>query len=109
MPETLDNFYAEKHSIINELFIATADDNYVLGRVDGFELAVHAWEKYLKAALLLNGKSAKSYGHDIMALYASITPLAPELFPDTLVKPDQRMPDDYWHTEKVGDFIERLY
>lgn len=117
MPETLDNFYAEKHSIINELFIATADDNYVLARwcfhqhlnVDFFWLAVHALEKYLKAALLLNGKSAKSYGHDIMALYASITPIAPELFPDTLVKPDQRMPDDYWHTEKVGDFIERLY
>lgn len=66
MPEILDDSFADKHSIINELFIATADDNYVLARwqhlnVDFFWLAVHALEKYLKAVLLLNGKSAKPY------------------------------------------------
>jgi hypothetical protein len=32
MPATQDDFFAEKHSIINELFIAPADDNYVLAR-----------------------------------------------------------------------------
>ncbi len=76
MPEILDDSFADKHSIINELFIATADDNYVLARscfhqhlnVDFFWLAVHALEKYLKAVLLLNGKTAKSYGHDIVKL-----------------------------------------
>jgi hypothetical protein len=48
MPETLDEFFAEKHSIINELYIATADHNYILARwcfhqhlnVDFFWLAV---------------------------------------------------------------------
>ena len=49
--------YAAKHSIIKELFIATADDNYINARwcfhenlnVDFFWLAVHCLEKYLKA------------------------------------------------------------
>jgi len=117
MPETLDDFFAEKHSIINELFIATADDNYVLARwcfdqhlnVDFYWLAVHALEKYLKAILLLNGESAKSYSHDIVKLYASVKPLAPELFPSVLVKPDDRMPDEYWHIEEVSNFIARLH
>jgi hypothetical protein len=48
MRETLDEFFAEKHSIINELYIATADHNYILARwcfhqhlnVDFFWLAV---------------------------------------------------------------------
>lgn len=117
MPETLDDFFADKHSIINELFIATADDNYVLARwcfhqhlnVDFYWLAVHALEKYLKAILLLNGESAKLYSHDIVKLYASVTPLAPELFPAVLDKPEDRMPDEYWHIENVADFVARLH
>ncbi len=117
MPEILDEFYAEKHSIINEMFIATADHNYVLARwsfhqqlnVDFFWLAVHSVEKYLKAALLMNGKSAKKYGHDITKLYAAVTPLAPELFPTTLTKPEERMPVEYWHNEMTENFIARLY
>lgn len=117
MRETLDDLYAEKHNIINELFIATADENYVLARwsfhqhlnVDFFWLAVHALEKYLKAILLLNGESAKSYSHDVVKLFASVTPLAPELLPAVLAKPEDRMPDQYWHTEQVADFIARLY
>ncbi len=117
MPETWDDFFAEKHSIVNELFIATADDNYVLARwcfhqhlnVDFYWLAVHALEKYLKAILLLNGESAKSYSHDVVKLYASVRPLAPELFPAALDKPEDRMPDEYWHVEKVADFVARLH
>jgi hypothetical protein len=84
MPETLDDFFADKHSIINELFIATADDNYVLARwcfhqhlnVDFYWLAVHALEK---------------------------------LFPAVLDKPEDRMPDEYWHIENVADFVARLH
>src|SRR5207249_1022528 len=65
--------------------------------------------KYLKAVLLLNRKSAKAYGHDIAKLYANVRPLAPELFPTTLAKPEARMPDEYWHREGADDFIKRLY
>ncbi|MGY4617264.1 hypothetical protein ACVWZ4_002491 [Bradyrhizobium sp. USDA 4472] len=122
MPDTLDDFYADRHSIIEDLFIRTADDNYVLARwcfhqsmnVDFFWLAVHALEKYLKAILLLNGMSSKGIGskqyqHNIVDLYAAVAPLAPELLPADLNKPDDRMPDEYWRVETMVDFLARLY
>lgn len=117
MAETLDDFYAEKYSIIDELYIQTADDNYVLARwcfhqhlnIDFFWLAAHALEKYLKALLLMNSKSSKKYSHDIAKLYADVVPLAPELFPTTLLKPEVRMPNKYWHSESVEMYIARLY
>jgi HEPN domain-containing protein len=92
----LDDLYPYKHSLVDEFFIKTADDNYVVARwcadngmdVDFFWLALHCLEKYLKAALVLNGRSAKNYGHNIKALYADVHPLAPELLPITLTIPD---------------------
>jgi hypothetical protein len=116
MPQVLDEYYAEQHSIINELFIATADNNYVAARwcfhqhlnVDFFWLAVHSIEKYLKGILLLNGQTSKQYSHDIVKLYAAVTPLAPELFPAMLTKPPS-MPPEHWHNESVEDYVSRLY
>ncbi|KQY99994.1 hypothetical protein ASD45_03655 [Pseudolabrys sp. Root1462] len=111
-----DDQFAEKHSIVNELFINTADDNYIAARwcfhenlnVDFFWLAVHCLEKYLKAALLLNGHSSRSYRHDIIRLYEAVKPLAPELLPKTLVKPSD-MPINVWRQETVEQFVRRLY
>ena len=83
----IERIHFEQGLIVRELFIDTADDNYIAARkcfieglnVDWFWLAVHALEKYMKAALLLNGLSAKNYrgangksqpyGHDIVALH----------------------------------------
>jgi HEPN domain-containing protein len=109
--------YAEKSSIVQELFINTADDNYIAARwcfheslnVDFFWLAVHSLEKYMKAVLLMNEKSSRSYGHDISKLYSTIQPLAPELLPTKLLKPDAAMPDEQWHDENVESFIERVH
>lgn len=117
MPEILNDLFSDQKSIIDELFIRTADDNYVLARwcfhqqlnVDFYWLAVHALEKYLKAVLLLNGRSAKPHGHDNVALFADVAPLAPELLPAAFQRPDDDMPEPYWHVETVRDFIERLY
>ncbi len=115
--------YAEKHSITKELFIDTADDNYVAARwcyhngldVDFFWLAVHSLEKYLKAALLLNGLSSKklghemrNFGHEIERLYAAVEPLAPELLDAPLRKPPQ-YEFDTWSSETVDEFVKRLY
>jgi hypothetical protein len=116
MAADIDDNYAEKHSIVNELFLATADENYVAARwcyqhglrVDFFWLAVHNLEKYMKAALLLNGLTAKGYGHDIVKLYADVRPLAPELLPSNLAKPSQ-YELDHWYAETTEKFIERLY
>jgi hypothetical protein len=96
----LDNLYPYRHSIVDELYIKTADDNYVVARwcfnygmdVDFFWLAAHCLENYLKAALLLNGRPAKTYNHDIVRLYADVRPLAPELLPTMLTIPDN-VPD----------------
>ncbi len=78
----------------------TADDNYVTARwcyhedlnIDFFWLAVRCLEKYLKAALLMNGRPVFTYQHDIVRLYAAVKPLAPELLPDMLAKPGDMPP-----------------
>jgi hypothetical protein len=117
MAKEFDDQYADKHSIVNELFIATADDNYIAARwcfhqnlnVDFFWLAVHCVEKYLKASLLLNGKNVKKQSHDIVKMFPAVKALAPELLPTTLTKPDNNMPDRFWRTETIDAFVERLY
>jgi hypothetical protein len=116
VPFDLDGSYADRSSIVKELFVESADDNYIAARwcfmqglnVDFLWLGVHCLEKYLKAALLLNGRSAKSYGHDITRLYSDVSLLAPELLPDDLPKPDQ-FDVDHWPEEPTQRFIERLY
>jgi hypothetical protein len=116
MSQNWPELHAEKSSIVKELFISTADDNYALARwcfhnnlsVDFFWLAVHCLEKYLKAVLLLNGKSSKRYSHRIVSLYADVKNLVPELLPENLAKPPD-MPSVYWREETTVDFIERLY
>jgi hypothetical protein len=114
----LDDLYPYKHSIVDDLFIKTADDNYVSARwsfytgldVDFFWLASHCLEKYMKAALLLNERPAKKYGHDIEKLYAAVRTLAPELLP-AKVKVPKQAPKDLWGLEEedTDKFIKRLY
>jgi hypothetical protein len=116
MPYIFPEQHAEKHSMVRELFISTADDNYILARwcfqqkvnVDFFWLAVHSLEKYLKAALLMNGHSTLKYGHKIVDLYDAVRPLAPELLPPEFKRPDN-MPPSMWRVETVLEFLERLY
>jgi hypothetical protein len=77
-------------------------------RVDFFWLAVHCLEKYMKAALLLNDRQARTYGHDLVKLYAEVQPLAPELVSENLLQPPQYQLD-YWYAETTEAFVERLY
>jgi hypothetical protein len=114
--------YAAKDSIVRELFINTADDNYVTARlcfinvlnVDFLWLAVHTIEKFLKASLLLNGYSSigpansrKEYRHDITRLYETLVSFASDLLPLTLNCPSQL--DILWHNESPTEFLRRLY
>jgi HEPN domain-containing protein len=116
MPTEVGELYAEQTSIIDELFIKTADDNYVTARwcfnhnmnVDFFWLAVHSVEKYLKAVLLTNGRTSVGYQHDIKLLYAEVRKFAGDLLPPEPVKPD-RMPPEMWRNETFEQFITRLY
>ncbi len=115
---TLDALYPYKHDFVKELYIKTADDNYVVARwcfanglnTDFFWLAAHCVEKYLKAALLLNERPAKDYRHDIEKLYPDVKRLAPELLPTQLTVPNS-LPEglDFFRDEDVSSFIKRLY
>ena len=121
----LDDLFPYKHSIANELYIKTADENYIVARgcsfysleTDFFWLAAHCLEKYMKAVLLLNERSAKQYvkagkktlyGHDIEKHYEDIRPLAPELLPNKLLCPKELHNDPLWGEETLGDFIKRI-
>lgn len=115
----IDNQYAFKNSIVTEMFVDTADQNYLIARwayhrgmyIDFFWNSAHALEKYMKAALLLNGKSAKKYGHNLPLLFAEICTLASELFPESLRMPEQfRMfiGETTWREEPPSEFIERF-
>lgn len=117
------NVSTSKNSLISELFVHTADENYITARwcaanqlgTDFLWLSVHALEKYLKAILLVNGRPLKKnaanpklYGHDIVRLYADVKELAGSLLPENLVKPTG-LNIHYWIEETPEQFIERLF
>jgi hypothetical protein len=115
---TFDDLYPYKHSIVDDLYIKTADDNYVAARwcfyaeldVDFFWLAVQCVEKYLKATLLLNEQPAKTYGHDIEKLYRAVLARFPELLPTLLTVP-KGLPKRIFSLgdERTEEFIKRLH
>jgi hypothetical protein len=73
------------NAITKCMFVSTADQNYMLARVaffdgldlDFFWLSLHALEKYYKAALLMNGQEAKSYGHNLVELHQALPQARP--------------------------------
>ena len=126
MAYEIERIHSEQGLIVRELFVDTADDNYIAARwcfveglnIDWFWLAVHALEKYMKAALLLNGLSAKdyrdaagktrAYGHDIAALHEQVRSFASDLLPNELAKPEQ-LALDHWSNETPEAFLHRFY
>ena len=126
MAHDIPPLHAHQSLIVRELFVDTADDNYIAARwcffealnVDYFWLAVHALEKYMKAALLLNGQSAKRYRdqagkfrslrHNIVALYEQVAPLASDLLPSKLAQPDH-LQIAHWRDETPEAFVRRFY
>ncbi|MFZ6762171.1 HEPN domain-containing protein [Pseudoroseomonas sp. WGS1072] len=106
---------ALKTAVVHEIFVHTADENYIAARwccanaltTDFLWLALHATEKYLKAVLLMNGKSAKGFGHDIERLYAEVKKLAGSLLPERLPKPE-KLAISTWFDRTTEEFIEHL-
>ena len=107
---------AEKARVVRSLFIDTADDNYITARwcfvaglnVDYFWLSVHALEKYMKAALLLNGRSTRGFGHDIRTLYGQVSSFASDLLPGKMSKP-AKLKFVHWRDESPHAFIDRFH
>lgn len=110
------SFQASQTNIVHELFVRTADDNYVAARwcaaneldVDFFWLGVHALEKYIKAVLLLNGHTSAGPRHDIVQLYASLQTIAGALLPSTLARPDSSYVG-WWRELTPAQFVELMY
>jgi len=114
---------ASKTNLVHELFVRTADENYITARwcatnrlnTDFLWLAVHALEKYLKAVLLVNGHSSKRsaagkkpYSHDIVGLYADVKALSGPLLPSNLSKPAHL--DFYqWFERTPEQFMGHLF
>lgn len=126
MPHDIPPLHAHQSTVVRELFVDTADDNYITARwcffealnVDYFWLAVHALEKYMKAVLLLNGHSAKGYHdkagsfhqyrHNIVALYEHVSPFASDLLPSKLTRPNN-LQISHWRDETPEAFIGRFH
>jgi len=106
---------ASKNSLVRELFVRTADENYVTARwcamnqldIDFLWLAVHALEKYLKAVLLLNGHSSRNHSHNIVSLYDAVKTFAADLLPTLLQRPPG-LDVHHWFDRTPEAFIERL-
>ena len=121
-----ENILAEQREIVREIFVNTVDDNYIAARrcfvvrlnVDFYWLAVHALEKYMKAVLLLNGRSGigfrewagrlQRYGHDIRLLYEQVKVIGEEFLPDFLRLPEE-LETEFWREEIPEDCLRRFY
>ena len=121
MTAEISKLDSRKHNIVYNLFVDSADQNYLVARwcyqqglaIDFLWNAAHCLEKFLKAALLLNGQSSirpaargKTYGHDLVALYDEVLKIASDLLPDLLVKPNEI--SSRWRVETAKDFIRRI-
>jgi hypothetical protein len=104
------------NSLVERMFIATADQDYILARwaainrldINFLWLGLQAVEKYLKAILLLNGRSAKKYRHNVERLYKAVRRLDSITF-GPLTKPTPLFLDDIpWFDEPVLQFLKRL-
>lgn len=65
------------------------------------------WKSNLKAVLLLNGRSSKGYGHDIVQLYTEVKSFAVDLLPETLARPED-LNIFHWRARSAEAFIQHL-
>jgi hypothetical protein len=110
----------QKDELVKELFIDTGDEDYVIARWcllnrlsrQFFWNAAQSIEKYLKAALLLNGYTSRCYKHHLVSLFKEVSRVVGDLIPQQLEAPKQvKLFAD--HRELWGDlatieFVSRI-
>lgn len=100
--------------MIHTMFIHTADQNYIGARSAFFErrdydfwwLTLHAVEKYLKAAILLNGHPAKQPNHNLTTLLNRIRSIDARLTLPDFIRP--KLAGDVGAFEENRPFVRRL-
>lgn len=109
------NVQVNINAIIKALYFDTADETYIVARWCAIQRlpssfiwnAIHALEKYIKAAILINGGSVRGLKHDIVKGYDKLDSIAGDLLPSILRRPDE-ISLDYWRDCSPKDFISRL-
>jgi hypothetical protein len=103
-----------KSVAVHRFFIEPADNDYLLTRwmlANNFpELFWHcsqAFEKYLKAGLLLNGLNVSKTSHKIKKLYDEHVKIFGNLALKKFTIPTRLHPD-FWNDESVDNFIDRI-
>lgn len=121
MIHDFENLVTLKKNIAHGLFLDTADQTYVVARwcflsrlfLDFYWNGVHSAEKYCKAALLLNGYSAKfnkadrPYNHDLEILLAGVAGIAHANLPASLCR-SASLQGIHWREESLKSFVQRL-
>lgn len=125
MPKDLTALNCSKSSVIEGLFVAPADENYLVARWcyqnkvyrSFYWNAAQALEKYMKAILLFNGYSAihplnqpkKPYVHNLVALLASVYQIAFEFLPIDLELPTELGSKVWgWIDEPLRKYVARI-
>lgn len=115
MKEAFANLNHFKSVIAYQHFVYPADRDYVISRwlllqnfsEEFFWHAAQAVEKYLKASLLLNGRSVKKQGHDLVQLYSDHKSAVGTLAITAFERPPG-LHVDYWHDETIEVYLRKL-
>jgi len=105
-----------RYDVAVRMFKVPADNSYVIARwcflnkiyYEAYWNSLQALEKSLKSSLLLNGRSAKGYGHNIEKLFSDVTSYCAAIIDEKLSNPAE-WPKQRWEVEGVKDFIKRVH
>lgn len=115
-----DELSAMKQAYVRTAFLAPADHNYLMARIafkkglvlDAYWSAAQAVEKYFKASLLLNGRSAADNGHDLLELNRIHAAIEGMWMPKEFQAPTRRSPAVAswleWGDNTVAGFLSML-
>lgn len=109
------DFEPYKRAFISQAYLEPADLAYALSRwcfkaglfYEFYWNAAQCLEKYMKACLLLNGRSAKEQSHNLIKLFAEIKAVAGALIPEVIAKPEF-FRDELWDNEPASTFVNRI-
>jgi hypothetical protein len=106
-----------KSALIQEHFVATADADYLTARwaYDAGCFYNFCWsasqcvEKYLKAAILYDGRSTKGFGHNLNKLYPEVSKIDPALMKIKILMPlTTGKGRELWDGKSMLDFVDYL-
>lgn len=107
---------SSKLSLVHGIFVHPADASYITARwcalnhlgADFLLLSAHSLENYMKAILLLNGRSVQKYGRDLNDLYRDVRKLSGNLLPNRVME-SRNFFVQYLYEVSDEEFIAQLH